>query len=156
MTLTDLHITPARPRDLIDLHRMIGRLADFHGDVAAITLAQLQDALFGATPRAHALVARRGTAPVGYAAMTESFVLHEASLWIDIHHLFVVERQRSRGVGTALIRACTAHATVRKATRLTIGTDPDNASAIAAYRAMKGLTGITGSGPRFRIDLGTG
>jgi hypothetical protein len=52
-------------------------------------------------------------------------------------------------VRTALITAVKHHANTLGVSRLTIGTDPDNA--IAAYRAMPDLEEITGFGPRFWV-----
>jgi GNAT superfamily N-acetyltransferase len=52
----------------------------------------------------------------------------------DIHHLFVAQDHRGRGVGTALT-AVKHHANTH-GVRL-IGTDPDNATAIAAYRVCQ-------------------
>ena len=52
-----------------------------------------------------------------------------------------------------LIMAARDFAAQQGTTRITIGTDPGNASAQAAYRAM-GLDEITGSGPRFWLPTG--
>lgn len=92
-------------------------------------------------------------AVIGYAGLTETMVIHEAAPWIDIHHLFVDEKHRNSGVGTALIKAAKSHALSRGAARLTIGTDPRNASAIAAYRKVPILREKKPGGPRFRVDL---
>jgi len=51
-----------------------------------------------------------------------------------------------------LIDAAKTYATKRGARSLTIGTDPRNATAQAAYRAM-GLKEITDAGPRFWIGI---
>lgn len=152
--MTDaIHITPARPADLPDLLRLIRALSAFHGDTARVTLEQLQDMIFGARPQVDAFVARQAGQIVGYAGLTSDVVVHEASLRMDIHHLYVVETHRGRGIGRALIAAARDLATARGAERLTIGTDPRNASAIAAYRAMSGLQEMTDPGPRFRVLL---
>jgi len=146
-------ITPARPSDLPDIHTMIRALSAFHGDTAAVSLANLQDILFGHTSNTCALVARNSAVAHGYAAITQSMVIHEGKPSLDIHHLFVHETHRANGIGTALINAAKSHANKIGATRLTIGTDPRNATAIAAYRAIPLLTENTGAGPRFRVDL---
>lgn len=148
-----IDITLARPSDLIDIQKMIRALSAFHGDAAAVTLAQLQDIFFGAAPTATALIAKSNGTHVGYAGLTSTTVLHEGTIRLDIHHLFVHERHRAKGIGTALIKASTAYAQSIGATRLTIGTDPNNATAIAAYHAIDFLEEITGTGPRFRVDL---
>lgn len=148
-------ITLARRSDLIDIQKMIRALSAFHGDAAAVTLAQLQDIFFGAAPTATALIAKSNDAPLGYAGLTPTTVLHEGTIRLDIHHLYVHAHHRAKGIGKALIQASQTHAQSIGATRLNIGTDPDNATAIAAYRAMPPLQEITGTGPRFRIDLGS-
>lgn len=147
-------ITIATPADLPDILAMIQALSAFHGDVAAVTLAQLDDIFFGAAPVGTALIATSGGKAVGYAGLTPTMVLHEAKTRIDIHHLFVIDAHRGTGIGTALIAAAKRYARDAGATRLTIGTDPSNETAIAAYRAMPELTEITGTGPRFTINLG--
>lgn len=142
----------ARPGDLPDIRKLVIALAAFHGDEATITYEGLQDAFFGARARATAFVAEDAGAIIGYAGLCDRSPLHEAAPRFDIHHLYVVEHYRGRGVGRALIKAATSHANTRGASRLTIGTDPTNHSAQAAYRAM-GLEEITGAGPRFRVPL---
>ncbi|MBU2992680.1 GNAT family N-acetyltransferase [Octadecabacter sp. 1_MG-2023] len=141
--------------DLPALYNMICALSAFHGDESQVTLDHLDDIFFGPAPMGIALIAKQGGSPVGYAGLTPTMVLHEGKIRLDIHHLFVVETHRSAGVGTALILAAKSHAKKIGATRLTIGTDPSNKTAIAAYRAMDILKDITGAGPRFSVDLTT-
>lgn len=146
-------IEPAQRHHIPDLHHMIHALSAFHGDIAAAKLEDVQRIFFGKPPTATALVALQDNAVIGYAGLTETMVIHEAAPWIDIHHLFVDEKHRNSGVGTALIKAAKSHALSRGAARLTIGTDPRNASAIAAYRKVPILREKKPGGPRFRVDL---
>lgn len=148
-------VRPARVSDLPDIHTMIRALSAFDGDEARVKLVQLQNLLFGPSPAALALVARCGEATVGYAGLTWDIVLHQGSQRFDIHHLFVTQTHRSKGVGTALVLAAKAVAIDAGATRLTIGTDPQNATAIGAYRRMAVLKEMLNPGPRFRVDLGS-
>ena len=148
-----IDIKLARPADLPDIQSMIRALSAFHGDDAAVTLSTLQEIFFGLCPMATALIAKSNGVAVGYAGLTPTMVLHEGTVRLDIHHLYVRERMRAKGVGKALIDAAKAHAFSTGASRLTIGTDPNNATAIAAYRAMPLLEEMTGEGPRFRVDL---
>ena len=148
-----IDIAPARPAHLPDLLAMIRALSAFHGDEATVTYEQLQEMFFGEAPVATALVATQDGCIVGYAGLTWDVVLHEAALRMDIHHLYVAEAYRAQGVGTALIAAARSIAQDRGATRLTIGTDPRNAAAIAAYRAMTALEEMHDPGPRFRVPL---
>lgn len=156
MTDQSLTITPARTSHLIEIQSMIRALSAFHGDDAQVELAQLQEMFFGERPVATALIAMLGGKVVGYAGLTWSVVLHDGQQRFDIHHLYVRETARCKGVGRALITAAKAHAIAQGATRLTIGTDPRNATAIAAYRAMDILDEMLDPGPRFRVDLTAG
>lgn len=146
-------ISHATPADLPDILDMIQRLSAFHGDTAQVTLPQLDTIFFGPAPMGTALIAKEGGTAVGYAYLTKLMVLHDSKIRLDIHHLFVRDAHRASGIGTALILAAKTHALEIGATRLTIGTDAGNTTAIAAYRAMEVLEPIIGEGPRFGVDL---
>lgn len=103
---------------------------------------------------ATAFIARLNGTAIGYAGLSLTFVSHTGDTHLDIQHLFVAQSHRASGVGTALITVIRNHANTLGVSRLPIGTTPDNATAIAAYRAMLDLEEITGFGPRFRIKLG--
>jgi GNAT superfamily N-acetyltransferase len=147
-----ISITPATPRDLPQIQRLIRALSAFHDDTATVTLEQLQSIFFGPRPKGIAFVARQGDAMIGYTGVLETIAIHSAIPRFDIHHLHVVENRRSQGVGRMLIAAAKAHAGAQGAKGLTIGTAPQNATAQAAYRAM-GLEEITDAGPRFWIEI---
>lgn len=146
-------ITLASPTDLPDILDMVQKLSELHGDQARVTQAKLHDIFFGATSHAVALIARINGAAVGYAGMTKVMVLHDGDARLDIQHLFVQDGRRGQRIGAGLIEAAKQYALKVGATRLTIGTDAGNATAIAAYRAMDILEEITGAGPRFFVDL---
>lgn len=150
--MTNVSIEPAKQSDLAQIQKLIRALSAYHGDIACVTLEQLQDIFFGARAKGIALVARRDDAMIGYAGVLETIAVHSGIPRFDIHHLHVVENQRSQGVGRALIAAAKAYATAQGARGLTIGTAPQNATAQAAYRAM-GLEEITDAGPRFWIEI---
>ncbi|AKS45413.1 Acetyltransferase (GNAT) family protein [Octadecabacter temperatus] len=149
--MTDISF--ATRSDLPAIYDMICALCAYHGDEAQVGLLQLDDIFFGTSPTGTALIAKQGDTPLGYAGVTSATAIHERRPRLDIHHLFVIESHRARGIGKSLITAAKAHAISVDALRLTIGTDPGNETAIAAYRAMPDLEEITGSGPRFAIDL---
>ena len=146
----DITITPASPRDLTRILALIRDLSAFHGDEAQVTLEQLQQIFFGPKAQGVAFLAREGAEIVGYAGVVESVVVHSGKPRFDIQHLQIVENRRNRGIGKALIMAARDYATARGAKGISIGTDPRNATAQAAYRAM-GLEEITDMGPRFWI-----
>lgn len=149
--MTDIRF--ATPHDLPDIHRLVQALSAFHDQIAQVTLDGLHYIFFGPAPSAIALVAQLDGATIGYAGLTSTMVIHDGQPRIDVHHLYIVEAHRGEGVGTALIAAAKEYAIAQNAQRLTIGTDPGNPTAIAAYRAMPALEEITGFGPRFAIDL---
>jgi GNAT superfamily N-acetyltransferase len=151
MTDTSPSVTLAAAPDLPDILAMIHALSAFHGDTAQVTQAQLQHAFFGPAPVATALIAKLNGTAIGYAGLIPTLVLHSGETRLDIHHLFVAQDHRGRGVGTALIKAVKHHANTLGVSRLSIGTDPDNATTIAAYRAMPDLEEITSFGPRFWV-----
>lgn len=152
--MTDVTIEPARPRDLPRMQELIKQLSAFHGDEAQVTLEQLQNFFFGPAPKGIAFLARIDGETIGYAGVLETVAIHSAIPRFDIHHLHVIEGMRSQGVGRKLIAAAKEYAAGCGARGLTIGTDPRNAAAQAAYRAM-GLKEITEAGPRFWIEAAT-
>ena len=146
-----MRVNPAQPTDLPRIHEMITALSAFHSDIATVTLPQLEQALF-TSGLSTALLAYDADLVVGYAALNFTIALHTGAPRIDIHHLYVDKDHRTKGVGRALISAASAIAREKGAQGMTIGTDPKNRSAQAAYRAM-GLHEITDAGPRFWIPV---
>ncbi len=143
------NITPARLADLPEILRLVRALSAFHGDTATVTLEELQSFFFDPGAPATALLAHDAHQVVGYAGLLPHIRLHSAERTLDIQHLYVVETHRNRGVGRALVEAARAVATRQGCFRMTIGTDPDNSAAQAAYRAM-GWEEITQHHPRFK------
>lgn len=150
--MTDIAVRPARPSDLTEIHAMIRALAAYHDDTATVTLSALQDLAFDTPDQFDLIVACRGERVIGYAALAWHRKLQTLALVCDIQHLYVIEAERSRGIGRALIKAAEQTARAAEASVLTIGTDPANAAAQAAYRAI-GLEEIKDTGPRFRRVL---
>lgn len=146
-----MRVTPAQPSDLRRIHEMITALSVFHGDIATVTLPQLEHALF-TSGLSTALLAFEDDQVIGYAGLNFTIALHTGAPRIDIHHLYVDKDHRAKGVGRALISAASAIAREKGAQGMTIGTDPKNRSAQAAYRTM-GLQEITDAGPRFWIPV---
>lgn len=149
-----MYVSHAQPKHLADIHSLICALSAFHDDEATITTAQLEAALFGPNAQALALIATQNTTIIGYAGLTQTITLHTGRARIDIHHLYIADGHRNKGIGKALIAAAKDHAITQNAQGLSIGTDPNNLTAQAAYRGM-GLKEITGTGPRFWIPLDT-
>lgn len=148
----DITITKATPRDLTRIQQLIKDLSAFHGDKAQVTLEELQTIFFSPNAQGTAFVAREGDLIVGYAGVMGWTVIHSGKPRMDIQHLYIAENRRNHGIGKALIMAAKDHAQEMGAKGISIGTDPKNTTAQAAYRAM-GLEEITDTGPRFWIPL---
>ena len=146
-----LSITDATPNDVPDLNRMIRALCAYHGDPCPLGLADTQSVLIDGA--LIALVARRRQTRIGYAVMEPRWKPMHGGFGYDICQLYIVETERGKGVGRALVAACRDRANAAGAVALTIGTSPDNPSAAAAYRAMA-LDERTGPrGAIFKVPL---
>jgi GNAT superfamily N-acetyltransferase len=144
-------IRPIEPRDLAEVHVLIGQLARHHGDEPRISLAQLQHQIF-TEQRGHVLVAEGAGVLAGYALILPRPNLVTGGAGWDINHLFVRKPLRGQGIGRALIVAAAALARDAGAEILLIGTQAANLEAQAAYLAM-GLPQLPMAGPRFQVAL---
>ena len=124
------------PEDAAGLLVMVEGLTRHHGDVPRLTLDSLQRDLFGALPWFQVLVAEDEGALVGYAALLPLARLGYGARGMDLHHLFVAEGHRGRGVGTAVVAACEALARGLACSYLIIGTHPDNRAAQVWYQGL--------------------
>ena len=146
-----IEINQVTPKDIPELLDMISKLCAFHGDTCTRGLAETQTKFIDGP--LVGLIARKGEQAVGYAALVTHWRPMNDGDSVDILHLYVTEEMRGRGVGRRLVAAAKVHAQAHGATRLTIGTAPDNPGAAAAYRAMGWAEITTLPGPRFQIAL---
>jgi GNAT superfamily N-acetyltransferase len=104
-------VRPATAGDAGVLLELFAALADYERlrDELHTTEPQLVQALFGESPAAHALIAERGSAPVGYALFFPTFSSFKGTRGIWLEDLFVLPDQRGAGVGRALLVAVAAH-----------------------------------------------
>ncbi|MEL6521493.1 MAG: GNAT family N-acetyltransferase [Pseudomonadota bacterium] len=147
-----LKIRPAKSDDHLALYAMIHALAAHHGDEATVNQRELATLLTAPNPPLNILIATLSGTPVGYAALRLFVKLHLGARILDIDHLFVAAPFRRQGIGRALIAAAEEQARERGCQSLTIGTDPANVAAQAAYRAI-GFDERPLPGPRFRKCL---
>lgn len=143
---------PIARADLAVVLTMIQELSAHHDDVAQVTFEQLERDTMGSQPWVRVIVATENDALVGYAALVPRAKFHSGQRAMDVHHLFVLDDWRSKGVGQVLLDACQDLARDLGCSALTIGTDPDNTHAQAVYERY-GFERIEVSNPHFRLEL---
>ena len=126
-------------------------LAAYHGDAATLSLAALERDSLGPAPWVTLLVAEGTTGLHGYAALCPQMQLQFGARGMDLHHLFVCDTARGKGLGRALVQAAMEHARGQGCAYVTVGTDQQNRRAQAFYRRA-GFDQITPD-PRFRVKL---
>jgi GNAT superfamily N-acetyltransferase len=101
-----LTLRDARPGDEALLIQFIHELADYEklSHEVRITNDQLHAALFGPHPRAHALLAERDGAPVGYAMWYYCFSSFAGRSSLYVEDVYVEPAQRGKGIGRAIFR----------------------------------------------------
>jgi len=104
--MTDNLVRPARPADTQAILRLIRGLATYERLSEEVTAseADLREALFGAPPRAHAVVAEVRGDLVGLALFYYTFSTFKARTNIFLEDLFVEPAHRGTGIGLALMR----------------------------------------------------
>lgn len=135
--------------DIPTLLSLVQALSLFHDDEALATVETLRQMLLGEDAASWCLLAWDGENCIGYAAVFTTPNIHYGTITARLHHLYISEQWRGRGVGRLLVDAVSDRAQNLGATAVVIGTDPDNKQAQAAYKAM-GLEDISMSGPYFR------
>jgi len=141
MTRDAFTIAAAGPGDVADIHALVQALAEYEKlDTACIsTVADLDDALFGARPAAEALIARKNgisEPAVGFALFFHTFstFLGRRSLWLE--DLFVRPENRGAGIGRALLTALAGIARDRGCGRFEWAVLDWNESAIRFYQGL--------------------
>jgi GNAT superfamily N-acetyltransferase len=134
-------IAKAASGDAGDIHALVRALADYEKlDAACIsTVADIDQALFGAQPAAEALLARKignSQSAVGFALFFHTFstFLGRRSLWLE--DLFVRPEHRGAGIGRALLTELARIARDRQCGRFEWAVLDWNQSAIRFYEAL--------------------
>jgi GNAT superfamily N-acetyltransferase len=115
----DFTIRPAVPKDIPEILRLIGALAEYEklADMAVGTDARLGESLFGARPAAEALIVERGGRAVGFAIFFTTFSTFLCKPGLYLEDLFVEPEHRGHGIGKALLRRLAALAVERECGR---------------------------------------
>ncbi|MBL9034832.1 MAG: GNAT family N-acetyltransferase [Rhodospirillaceae bacterium] len=100
-----MKIREATPADAGAIKLMIRELVAYEGISAELnfTVEQLAAALTGTPPKLHALVAEDAEGVAGFVTYTIDFMLWTGGDILRIDDLFVRERARGAGAGTALM-----------------------------------------------------
>ena len=135
MTVT---IRTATPADVPLILRFVRELAEFEREPDAVkaTEPMLEEALFGDSPAAEAMIAEVGGDPAGFALFFHNFSTWTGKRGLYLEDLYVTPAARGAGVGTALLRHLAGIALDRGCGRFEWAVLDWNAPAIAFYRAM--------------------
>jgi GNAT superfamily N-acetyltransferase len=135
---TQFRIEAAQPSDLALILSLIRELAEYEqlSHEVTATEALLRDALFGDSPVAHAVIARAGESPAGFALYFYSFSTFLARPGLYLEDLFVRPEWRKRGLGTQLLSHLAAIAVARGCGRMEWSVLNWNDLAQRVYRAV--------------------
>jgi GNAT superfamily N-acetyltransferase len=135
-------LRPAIPSDIPDVLRIIRALAAYERLSHAVTAteADLQAALFGASPRIHADLAAVDGAVVGMALYYYTFNTFAARPNIFLEDLFVDPAHRGGGIGLALMRLVAQRAVAEDCRRVEWRVLDWNQPAIDFYQRLGAKT----------------
>jgi GNAT superfamily N-acetyltransferase len=135
---TSFAIRAAEPRDVADIVRLIGRLAEFEHleHLMQATPEKLAPHLFGPRPAAEALVVDCGPRVVGFALFFTNFSTFLAKPGLYLEDLFVEPELRGRGIGQALLTRLAELAAERGCGRFEWSVLDWNVNAIRFYERM--------------------
>ncbi len=147
--MSEFIIRAVAPSDLPALLELVEALTRHHGDAPKVTLDSLRRDFFGREPWFRVLVADMGGGVAGYAALLPRARLGFGQRGLDLHHLFVAERFRRRGIGAALVAAAVELARESDCEYMIVGAHPDNAAAQAYYPRLGFQHATDAGGVRF-------
>ena len=128
----------ATPDDLPTVVRFVRALAEYENLLheAKGEEADFAASLFGASPRAHALIAEVADDAVGLCVWYRTFSTFTARHGIWVEDVFVDPAHRGKGIGRAIFKRLAQQVKAEGGSRLEWNVLDWNEPAIAAYRAM--------------------
>lgn len=134
-----MHIRTATPADTHLIYQFIQHKAEFDRSVGAYqgtiqtSEAKIQSTIFGPTPFAYVLFADQQDQPVGFAlyGFRYSSFAGQPSIWLD--DLYVAEKDRSQGAGTALMQHLAQIASSHNCTHIAWTADARNHRGLQFY-----------------------
>ena len=136
---SEFHITPATPADVPLILSLITELAEYEQLAHEVRATEplLHDALFGASPIAHAVIARAGDdTPAGFALYFFSFSTFVGRPGLYLEDLFVRPAFRKRGIGRGLLAHLARTAVERGCGRMEWAVLNWNEMALRVYRGI--------------------
>jgi GNAT superfamily N-acetyltransferase len=136
--MSGLVIRSAALADAALIHRFIGELAEYEkmADLAVATVADIEIALFGPTPRAYCHIAEIDGAPVGFALWFYNFSTFQGRAGLYLEDLYVMPEARGRGAGKALLATLARRCLDENLRRMDWAVLDWNAPSIAFYDSL--------------------
>jgi GNAT superfamily N-acetyltransferase len=131
-------IRPARSGDAATVLRFVQELAEYEREPDAVVATErmMDEALFGATPKAEALIADVDGVAVGFALFFHTFSTWTGRQGIWLEDLYVTPDARGSGAGKALVRAIAGICLDRGCPRFEWWVLDWNEPAIGFYRSI--------------------
>ena len=150
-----MQVRPVTAQDLGQLVLLVQDLARFHGDVPQVSVESLERDVLGGDPWVHVLVAETEGALAGYVAVLRLARFQYGQRGIDLHHVYVSESHRGRGVGGALVSAALDLGARLGASYATVTATPANVAAQKFYASL-GFAPAPRFGARFATMIPQG
>lgn len=136
-------VRPAEPGDAAAMAGLLRELDEFYGGTATgpadAKVHQINSALFGDPPLAHAILAHDGPSLAGLAAYSFLWPAAHATKSLYLKELYVSASCRGRGIGTLLMTHIFKVAAGNDCSRVEWTTDRENTGAQRFYEQL-GLT----------------
>ncbi len=140
---TAFQLRDAAPADCADIARLVHALAEYEKLLSQVTstAADFHAQLFGAKPRAAAMVAERAGQVVGIAIYFFNFSTFLARPGLYVEDIFVEPEHRGLGIGRAFFRAMARRAVAEGCGRMEWSVLDWNQPSIEFYRTL-GAVGL--------------
>lgn len=128
----------ARPEDTQTVYRLILALARYEKLEHAVTAteADIRESLFGATPRAYAILAEVAGRPVGFALWFYNYSTFLGRHGLYVEDVYVEPEQRGHGIGRAIFADLARRAVEQGCGRMEWWVLDWNAPSVAFYRTI--------------------
>ncbi len=131
-------IRAARPDDAALIAQLVRELADYErlSEHAVATPADLAECLFGASPKAHALIVESDGKPAGFCVYFYNFSTFAGRAGIYVEDVFVRPEFRRQGLGRAIFQHLARKAVAEGCARMEWAVLNWNEPAIRFYESL--------------------